>query len=213
MVVTDTAGMTLPDVHVSLSGPVSKTADTDANGQLNFPGLEAGTYRLRFTGEQVAAFEREVTLRGGAIEHLDIKLSPAPAPQAPRAPQTPPPAARPRVGPVGAPQIGSLTKLADRAKDSKQPRNEVLLSCSGNTRNELLVLNEEQPERIYDSAEATFYVLSGDGSAMVGSLQSAISTGSFVAVPRGTRFTLARQGKRPLVMLWMLSGEPCEEAR
>jgi len=51
------------------------------------------------------------------------------------------------------------------------------------------------------------------GGAIVGKLQSVISEGSFLTVPRGTSFTLARQGNRPLTMLWTLSGEPCETAK
>ena len=209
MVVTDDRGAALNGVHVAMTGPVDREADTDGNGQANFPGLQAGTYRLRFSGDGVATFEREVTVRGGAIEHLDIKLS-ATAPAKPVPASAPAPAA---VGPLGSPQIGSLTNLAERTRNAKNPVRDTVLSCSGNTRNELLVLTDEQPERIYQSAESTYYVLSGQGSAKVGTLQSVINPGSFVAVPRGTAFSLARQGKNPLVLLWTLSGEPCEEAR
>ena len=89
----------------------------------------------------------------------------------------------------------------------------MLLSCSGNTRNMLLVLTDEQAQRLYDSAESTYYVISGQGSANVGKLQSVITAGTFLTVPRGTPFSLARQGRNPLIMLWTLSGEPCEAAR
>jgi mannose-6-phosphate isomerase-like protein (cupin superfamily) len=210
LIVTDTSGATLGGIHVELSGPAMKADDTNDAGQVNFPGLEPGTYRLVFTGDNVRGFERELTLKAGEISRLTISLTPTPAPKAP-APAAAPP--RSTVGPVGKPQIGSLGNLADRESKSKDPRHEVLLSCSGNTRNMLLVLNQDQPERNYESAEATFFVLSGQGSARVGALQSAIATGSFIAVPRGTAFTLARQGKNPLTLLWTLSGEPCEQAR
>jgi mannose-6-phosphate isomerase-like protein (cupin superfamily) len=88
-----------------------------------------------------------------------------------------------------------------------------MLSCSGNTRNVLLVLTSEQSQRVYEGAESTYYVISGQGTATVGKLNSVISSGSFIAVPRGTPFSLARQGNRPLALLWTLSGEPCETAR
>jgi mannose-6-phosphate isomerase-like protein (cupin superfamily) len=214
IVVTDGKGMAFADVTVELSGLSSGTLKTNEAGQVNFPGLRAGTYRLRFTGDQVVQFEREVTLKAGAIEKVLITLTAAPPPPkpvviAPAAPAPPPP---PVVGPVGDPQIGSLMKLADRERNSKE-RREILLSCSGNTRNMLLVLTGEQPQRIYDAAESTYYVLSGQGAAIVGKIQSVIGEGSFVAVPRGTSFVLARQGNRPLTMLWTLSGEPCETAK
>ena len=213
IIATDGKGMPFGDVSVEVSGASSHNGKTNEAGQINFPGLRAGTYRLRFSGDGVTAFEREVTLKAGEIAKLPITLAAAAPPKvvtvAAPAP-TPPPA--PAVGPVGQPQLGSLTKLADQQKNTKE-RREVVLSCSGNTRNTLLVLTDQQPTRNYEGAEATFYVISGQGAATVGKLESVISTGSFVAVPRNTPFSLARQGRQPLALLFTLSGEPCESAR
>jgi mannose-6-phosphate isomerase-like protein (cupin superfamily) len=205
--VTDGKGTPFEDVSVDLTGAVSRSEKTNAAGQVSLPGLRAGTYRLRFSGESVTAFEREVTLKAGEIAKLPITLSAAPPPKVVTAPAPPPPA--PIVGPLGQPQLGSLTGLADKERNAKE-RRELLLSCSGNTRNMLLVLTDELPKRIYESAESTFYVLSGQGGAIVGEIKSTITTGSFISVPRGTPFTIGRQGNRPLAMLWTLSGEPCE---
>jgi mannose-6-phosphate isomerase-like protein (cupin superfamily) len=210
---TDGKGSPFADVTVELTGTDSRNGRTNGAGQLSFPGLKAGTYRLRFSGDGVTAFEREVTLKAGEIAQLPITLTAAAPPKVvaapPPAPTAPPP---PVVGPVGEPQVGSVTRLADQQKNAKE-RREMLISCSGNTRNVLLVLTEEQPQRIYDGAESTFYVISGQGAAIVGKLQSLITAGSIIAVPRGTPFTLARQGRQPLAMLWTLSGEPCEVAK
>ena len=212
--VTDGKGTPFSDVTVEMTGAAERNGKTDGAGQLSLPGLRAGTYRLRFSGDAVTSFEREVRLKAGEIAKLAITLTPAapvkvaPAPPPP-APVTPP---APAAGPVGQPQLGSLPKVADQERNTKE-RREVILSCSGNTRNMLLALTDEQPQRIYDTAESTFYVLSGQGAAIVGKIQSVITTGSFIAVPRGTPFVLARQGNRPLIMLWTLSGEPCEAAK
>src|SRR5687768_8679095 len=51
--VTDESGATIPGVSVELIGPTPRTGVTDDGGQANFPGLQAGTYRLRFTGDSV----------------------------------------------------------------------------------------------------------------------------------------------------------------
>jgi len=214
IIATDGKGMPFGDVTVELTGGgAPQSGKTNEAGQINFPGLRGGTYRLRFSGDGVTAFEREVTLKAGEIAKLPITLAAAAPPKvvtvaAPAATPPPPPA----VGPVGQPQLGSLTKLANEQKNTKE-RREVLLSCSGNTRNTLLVLTDSQPMRIYDGAEATFYVISGQGGATVGKLESVITAGSFVAVPRNTPFSLARQGRQPLAMLFTLSGEPCEAPR
>jgi mannose-6-phosphate isomerase-like protein (cupin superfamily) len=212
--VSDGKGSPFSDVSVEMTGAAERTGKTDAAGQLSIPGLRAGTYRLRFSGDSVTAFEREVTLKAGEIAKLAITLSPAPPVKVAPAPPPPAPVApqAPAAGPVGAPQLGSLSKLAEQQRNTKE-RREVMLSCSGNTRSMLLALTEEQPQRIYDTAESTFYVLSGQGAAIVGKIQSVISEGSFISIPRGTSFILARQGNRPLIMLWTLSGEPCEVAK
>ncbi len=212
--VTDGKGTPFPEVSVTMTGAAERKGETNAAGQLSIPGLRGGTYRLLFTGSGVVPFEREVTLKAGEIAQLRITLTAAEAPKpvvvAPPPPPPPPPA--PAVGPKGSPQIGSVSRLAERERGAKE-RREVLLSCSGNTRNMLVVLTGEQSQRVYDSAEATFYVVEGQGGAQVGGLMSQIGPGSFVAIPRGTPFTVARQGNRPLAMLFTLSGEPCEQAR
>jgi mannose-6-phosphate isomerase-like protein (cupin superfamily) len=212
--VSDGKGTPFSDVTVEMTGAAERDGKTDAAGQLSIPGLRAGTYRLRFSGDSVTAFEREVTLKAGEIAKLAITLSPAAPVKVAPAPPPPAPVAPPALvaGPVGTPQLGSLAKVADQHRNTKE-RREVMLACSGNTRSMLLALTDEQPQRIYDTAESTFYVLSGQGAAIVGKLQSVITTGSFIAVPRGTPFVLARQGNRPLIMLWTLSGEPCEVAK
>ena len=212
--VSDGQGSPFADVLVEMTGQSSANGMTNAAGQLSFPRLRAGTYRLRFSGEGIVPFEREVTLKSGEIAPLRITLTAAERPKpVVVAPPPPPPApAKPIVGPAGSPQIGSVLKLAERERSTKE-RREILLSCSGNTRNMLLVLTDEQTQRVYDSAESTFYVLEGQGGAQIGGLMSQIGPGSFMSVPRGTPFTIARQGNRPLSMVWTLSGEPCEKPR
>jgi mannose-6-phosphate isomerase-like protein (cupin superfamily) len=212
--VTDGMGTPFADVSVELTGLVSNSGKTNSAGQLSFPGLRAGTYRLRFSGDDVVAFEREVTLKAGEIAKLPIALTAAerPAPVAATPPPPPPAPAAPIVGPSGGPQIGSLSNLAEGERRTKE-RREILLSCSGNTRNVLLVLIGEQAQRVYDSAEVTYYVVEGQGSAQIGDIVSVINQGSFIAIPRGTPFSVAQKGNRPLSMLWTLSGEPCEKAR
>jgi mannose-6-phosphate isomerase-like protein (cupin superfamily) len=191
---------------------MERMGDTNAAGQVNFPGLPAGTYRLRFSGDDLVTFEREATLQGGRVTAVQVTLNAVEAkkeePEA--APVAPPP---PAVGPVGSPQWGSLTDLAKRALQSKPVRREVLLACSGNSRSVLLLLTEDQPDRTYEDAEATYYVLDGQGVVKIGDRPGDVSPGSFVAVPRGMTFSVMRRGNKPLVLLWVLSGSRCEEAR
>ena len=217
MTVTDPRGATLRGVRVEILGASNRSGETDASGQLNFPGLQAGTYRLRFSGDTVVSFEREITLRAGQIADVDVTLNLAPPPPEPPppppapAPAPPPP---PQVGPAGQPQALSIVDLVERELISNnQPRRETLVSCSGNTRTTLVQLNQDQPQRLYDTAEISYYVVAGEGAVRLNGRDTAIAAGSLVSLPRETPHALVRRGRRPLILLVTLSGVPCEEAR
>src|SRR5687768_13162954 len=216
--VTDASGGTLSDVTVELTGPTARSGVTDASGQANFPGLQAGTYRLRFTGDAVTAFERELTLRAGQIAKLPITLTPAPAareaasaPAPAPAPATPPP---PAVGPLGQPQVLSVINLVERELIANNaPRKDALVACSGNTRTMLVQLNESQAQRVYAGAESLYYVVAGEGAISVEGRDTPLKAGVYASLPRGTTHALTRKGRRPLILLAVLSGEPCEQAK
>ena len=87
------------------------------------------------------------------------------------------------------------------------------MSCSGNTRSTLVQLNQDQPERLYEEAEVGYYVVAGEGAVRIGGRDTALVAGSFVSLPRGTAHILIRRGRRPLIVLATLSGEPCEQPR
>jgi mannose-6-phosphate isomerase-like protein (cupin superfamily) len=216
--VTSPQGATLSDVRVELLGGSDRTGETNNSGQVTFPGLQAGTYRVRFSGERVISFEKEITLRAGQIGNFDITLNAAAAP--PPAPPPPPPPAEPEeapaptVGPAGEPRNLSIVDLIERDLiPNNQPRRDTLVACSGNTRSTLVQLNQDQPQRLYDTAEVTYYVVAGEGAVKMDGRDIAISAGSFVSIPRGTAHAIGRRGRRPLIMLATLSGTPCEQAR
>jgi len=94
-----------------------------------------------------------------------------------------------------------------------QPRKDTLVSCSGNTRSTLVQLNQDQPQRLYDNAEVTYYVVAGEGALKMDGREIALEAGGFVSIPRGTGHAIGRRGRRPLILLATLSGTPCEQAR
>ena len=96
---------------------------------------------------------------------------------------------------------------------SDQPRRDTLVSCSGNTRSTLVQLNQDQPERLYDTADVTYYVVAGEGEVRMNGGDTALNAGSFVSIPRGTAHALVHRGRRPLIVLVTLGGTPCEEPR
>ena len=217
MTVTTPQGTTLPGVHVEVLGTSDRSGDTNSSGQLSLTAMQPGTYRVRFSGDRVVTFEREVVLRAGQIADLDITLNaaaPPPEPSPPPPAPAPAAAAQEPVGPVGQPRTLSIVEMIERDLISgNQPRRDSIVSCSGNARSTLVQLNQDQPERLYDSAEVTYYVVAGEGTAKMNGRDSTLVAGSFVSIPRGTPHSLARRGRRPLIMLATVSGTPCEEAR
>ena len=221
--VTDPQGATLSGIEVQVLGATERKGETNASGQVNFPGLQAGTYRLRFSGEPVITFEREVTLRGGQVADIDITLNPAPtrpAASAGAAAASPAPAAAPAamsaaptVGPAGEPQTLDVPDLLERNFVGTMPRRETLLSCSGNTRTTMLQLNMPLPERLYEAADAAYYVIGGEGSVRIAGRESKLATNAYVSIPRRTVHSFTRSGRRPLILLMVLSGEACEQPR
>jgi mannose-6-phosphate isomerase-like protein (cupin superfamily) len=218
--VTDPQGATLGGVRVEVVGASDRTGETNASGQINFPGMQAGTYRLRFSGERVITFEKEIALRAGQVMDVDVTLHAAPPPAPSPAPPAPPPAPAPAVapapvvGPAGMPRTLSIVGLLEKELiPGNQPRRETLVSCSGNTRTTLVQLNQDQPDRLYDTAEVTYYIVAGEGAVRIAGRDTAVAAGGFVSVPRGTAHGLVRRGRRPLIVLTTLSGAPCEEPR
>jgi hypothetical protein len=213
--VTDPTGATLPGIRVEMSGATTRSGETDASGNVNFPGLMAGTYRLRFDGDDVISFEREVTLRAGQVLDVDVSLNPAPDPPPPPEPAKtePEPEPAPPVGPQGEPQIIPIIDWLDKEYVGREPRRESLLACSGNERTTILQLNEPMPQRLYEEADVVYYVLGGEGNVLLDGRSSRIDTNAFISVPRGTSHAFERRGGRPLILLAVLGGEPCERAK
>lgn len=217
--VTDARGATLGSIHVEVLGQLDRRGDTDQSGQIRFANVPAGTFRVRFSGENVITLEREVTVRAGQPIELTITLNPAPEPEAPSppppAPTPPPPAppAPPVTGPVGQPQAVSIVDLLEKEYVGARPRRESLVSCSGSTRTMMIQLNEPQPNRMYESADSTYYVIGGEGTVRLNGEEKPLQTNSFVSVPRGVAHSFTRRGRRPLILLATLSGEPCEQPR
>jgi mannose-6-phosphate isomerase-like protein (cupin superfamily) len=118
-----------------------------------------------------------------------------------------------KVGPPGMPQVSSIVDLAEKQLSGNQARRETLVSCSGNTRTLLVVLNQDQADRLYDGAEVEYYVVAGQGAVRLNGRDTPLSAGSYVSIPRNTTHGLVRRGNRPLILLSILSGEPCEQAK
>jgi len=212
--VTNGHGTPIPGVQVDIQGTSDRNGETDGSGQVNFVGMQPGTYRARFGGDKVTPFEREVIVRAGLPTVIDVTLNPAPPPPAPPPQPAQPKVAAPIVGPPGMPQVLSIVDLAEKQLSAgNQARRETLVACSGNTRTTLVLLNQDQPERLYDSAETDYYVVAGQGAVRLNGKDSGLAAGTYISLPRNTSHSIVRRVNRPLILLATLSGPPCEEAK
>jgi len=215
--VTDAHGLPISGVRITIAGPSDRNGETDGSGQANFVGMQPGTYRARFDGDKIVSFEREVVVRAGQPTGVDVTLNLAPPPPPPPTvapPQAPAAAASETdVGPPGMPLVVSIVDLAEKQLSGNQPRRETLVSCSGNTRTTLVVMNQDQPDRLYDGAETEYYVVAGQGAVRLNGRDTALSAGSYVSIPRNTSHSIIRRGNRALIILSVLAGEPCEQAK
>ena len=202
-------------MSVAADGPTARASETNGSGQVNFPGLLAGVYRLRFEGDDVVAFEKEVTLRAGQVMSLDVmlnrakKVAPPPAP----APVVTPPPPVAKSGPVGQPLQVSVPKVLEGNFVGKDPRRESLLSCSGNTRTTMLQVNQPMPERMYAEADVVYYVIGGEGTMKLDGKESKLALNDFVSIPRGGSHSFERKGNRTLILLSVLGGEACDSPK
>jgi quercetin dioxygenase-like cupin family protein len=94
-----------------------------------------------------------------------------------------------------------------------QARKETLVSCSGNTRTTLVLLNQDQNDRQYNGAEIDYYVVAGQGAVRLAGKDMVLAAGSYVSLPRNTSHSIVHRSNKPLILLVTLSGEPCEQAK
>jgi mannose-6-phosphate isomerase-like protein (cupin superfamily) len=140
--VRDASGHVLSGVRVQVAGTASGEFTTDGEGVARLPSMRDGAYHLRFERMGFTTQERDVTLRGGQPDVIDVALSPASAPEptgargpgradavlatppapapSPRSP-TPPPPAPGRAGTALPPVAGDQLPAAGEQKTVSIP--------------------------------------------------------------------------------------------
>jgi mannose-6-phosphate isomerase-like protein (cupin superfamily) len=203
--VSDPDGKPIPGVLVTVEGPASRSVRTEG-GRIALENLPAGNYRLRFEHEAFITLERELTARGAAPIDLKVTLTPAPERPAP-----PPPPAEPERPVVNArPAIVDVPGLVEKEWVGRGPSKTTRLSCG--TDGAVLVMQLTEALMPHDHAESdeVFYVIAGEGRALVGDASHQVKAGMYVFVPRGTRHGLGPAGKNPLIVLSSRPGERCQ---
>jgi mannose-6-phosphate isomerase-like protein (cupin superfamily) len=208
--ITDSSGAPVDNVHVSATGPVSRTTLSIDTGVARLNNVKPGDYRLRFEREGYVTLERDLTVKGGSPATIDVSLSAAPPP--PEAPEPAPPAAA--NAPPGKAQWVDLADFIEKNFiSSGDAQKEDEIGCTASAWSTLLQVRDTIPEKARPDADEVLFVIAGEGTLRLGNQDVKLSSkdGTFAVVPRGTVRGLTRTGKgrNPLIVLSVVSGPPC----
>jgi mannose-6-phosphate isomerase-like protein (cupin superfamily) len=207
--VTDQSGAEVPDVRVTMTGPVPREGTTGRDGTLKLQGLRPGTYRLRFQATDFITFEREATLKAGPPTEIEVALNrdaPKPRVVEPEPAPAAPPSAPVRAGLAPDPSASvefvalpdwierNLIGRSDTVKESTIGRTPVATAT-------VLQVREPLKDRSRADADEMLYVIAGQGVLKSKGRELALDAGALVVVPRGVGYSIERRGRNPLIAL------------
>jgi len=208
--ITDGGGLPLQGVDVRASGALDREGVSLATGFVRFLNLRGGDYRLRFAHPKFVLLERDVTMRPGVSQTIDVRLSPAPEGEAPAEPAPAPPSAN--TAPPGEPASVAIPDFIEKNFiGGRDPLKENPLGCTASAKTTLVQVNNTLPERALADADEAILVVYGEGTVRLGNRDVSVSSKalSLVVIPRGTVRGITRKGRNPLIFVSVLSGPPC----
>jgi len=212
--VTDQSGKPVADALVKATGPVNRDGKTDAEGTLVFRNVNAGNYRLRFEHDEYITLEREVTVQAGRPLKTSAALSAAPPPPPPPPlPKPEPPAQLPPPPPPAfnaQPSSISIPDFFEKNYIGNAPSKSSPVGCTASSTATLVQIRDPLAEHTHADSDEMLYVVAGEGTERLGGRDIPLTPGTFSVIPRNMAHTLSRRGSRPLVMLSILSGPPCQ---
>jgi hypothetical protein len=209
--ITDGGGLPLQGVDVRASGALDREGTSLATGFVRFLNLRGGDYRLRFAHPKFVLLERDVTMRPGVSQSIDVMLSPAPDVEAP-AEKPAPPAATANTAPPGDPASVAIPDFIEKNFiGGRDAQKEDPLGCTASAKTTMVQVNNAMPERALADADEAILVVYGEGTVRLGNRDVSVSSKalSLVVVPRGTVRGITRKGRNPLIFVSVLSGPPC----
>jgi quercetin dioxygenase-like cupin family protein len=199
--VTDSAGVPVPNVAVTLEGPASRATRTEG-GRIALEALPVGRYTLRFEREGFVTLERELSATAGKPVEVKVTLKPLPAPP-------PPPVEKPKPAVDAKPAVFDVPDVIEKEFVGRAPERITPLACGSEGTATLIQLNQPLAEHTHAEADEFLYVVAGEGSASVNGRQQKLNAGILVFVPRGMPHALAATGRNPVIVLSTRAGEGC----
>jgi mannose-6-phosphate isomerase-like protein (cupin superfamily) len=208
--ITDGGGLPLQGVEVHATGPLDREGTSLASGLVRFLNLRGGDYRLRFAHPKFVLLERDVTMRPGASQAIDVTLSAAPDAPEPVTAPVPAPAPTAANAPAGEPRTVAVVDFVERNFiGGRDAIKEDSLGCTASAKTTLVQVRDPLPERALPDADETIYVVAGEGTLRLGNRDVSLSATTLSVIPRGTVRGITRKGRRPLIFVSVLSGPPC----
>jgi mannose-6-phosphate isomerase-like protein (cupin superfamily) len=210
--VTDRSGAPVSAAHVVVGGESDREGATNAYGRVTFQNVKPGTYVLRVERSGFIALEKEFTVGGLRATSVVAALSPVGRPLAVARP-TPPAGKRARerqaAPPPEEPKTFSIPDLAEKQLIGRESIKESPIGCTGESEARLVQVNDPLNAHARDDADEMLYVVAGEGVLTIGGSEQRIAPGWLSMIPRGTPYSLSRKGRKPVILLSLLSGQPC----
>jgi mannose-6-phosphate isomerase-like protein (cupin superfamily) len=208
--ISDGGGLPVQGVEVRLSGPLDREGTSLAGGIVRFLNLRGGDYRLRFAHSKFVLLERDVTMRSGGSQTVDVMLSPAPDAPEPAPAPAPAPETATSTAPAGEPRTVAVVDFVERNFISgRDPIKEDSLGCTASAKTTLVQVRDPLKERALPDADEVIYVVAGEGTLRLGNRDVALTATTLSVIPRGTVRGITRKGRNPLIFVSVLSGPPC----
>ena len=110
---------------------------------------------------------------------------------------------------VEAGRNGLSSDLAERQLAGRSDVKESPIGCSGATGARLIQVVGPLTDEAHGGAEQMLYVVSGEGELTLGGKTERLKPGMFSIIPRGTAYALGRRGRKPVILLSVMGGQPC----
>jgi mannose-6-phosphate isomerase-like protein (cupin superfamily) len=155
-----------------------------------------------------------VTVRASGSQPVDVTLTAAPPPPKVEAPPPVPVPAKPAiVRTTERPRMTNVTNfIDDNFIGRSEPRKDSNFACMGTATATLVQLRDPMTETSHDNADEMIYIVAGEATIKINGHDQALESGAFATVPMGTPYSMTRRGRNPVIMLSIVSGEPCKSA-
>jgi mannose-6-phosphate isomerase-like protein (cupin superfamily) len=208
--VTNASGTPIPDVTITLTGPVDREVVTTREAATRVPNLRSGTYRVRFNASGYVLFEKELVLRSGQRWEFEVTLDPAPEQKVEAPPPPPPTAAKkpeaPPPQPAGEVTMLSLSDWLDEHLIGRnEPQRDSVISQSPGATATVFQVRENVTDRVHADADVMLYVIAGEATVRISGRAQAVAASWFISIPRGTSYSIERRGRNPLIVLSILA--------